>query len=223
MVRNNTVAKTLHLRRLATEGLISEDLAAASAEGEVNNMLQSQEEVLRIADEFLRNFRPSNLVPSAANAEKILSRCLNVKGLVSISYMTESAQELAAAGQLELYPEPQQPKPPTAEELAAKEIARQHRDYIESIKPQPSFEDRVKAEKAKRQAVEAEKAQENAKAQLAVEISGYQCYRGPNQIDYPANRRSEKGLEHHHGSRRRRQERLCSNAGRRPPCQAGTS
>src|SRR5438445_7263428 len=119
MMRNNTIAKALHLRRLTTDGLISEDLAAASAEGEVNNMLQSHDEVLRIADEWLRNFRPSNLVPSNKNAEKILVRCLDVKGLVSITYMSESAQELAAAGQLELFTITQLPRELTPEEQAA--------------------------------------------------------------------------------------------------------
>ncbi len=196
MVGNNTVAKALHLRRLATEGLISEDLAAASAEGEVNNMLQSHDEVLRIADEWLRNFRPSNLVPSKKNAEKILVRCLDVKGLVSITYMSESAQELAAAGQLELYPEPQQPKELTQEEKAAefqkRQFTRHQKDQLENS--EAAFFERVKrAEEAKKLEREA---QEQAAAEVALnnEILRYECYSGPNRIDHSKSEAFRKDL-----------------------------
>src|ERR1700732_5276846 len=96
--------------------------------------LQSNEEMLRIADEWIRNFRPSNLVPSTKNAELILAECLNKHGIISISGMTEAAHAVAA--QLELYPDAPQPKVKTADELAAEEIAKQHRDYMDSIRPQ---------------------------------------------------------------------------------------
>lgn len=103
--------------------------------------LQSNEEMLRTADEWIRNFRPSNLVPSTKNAELILTECLNKHGIISISGMTEASQ--AIADDLELYPEAPQPKVKTHDELAAEENLRQFKDLMESRKPQPSFEEKV--------------------------------------------------------------------------------
>src|ERR1700732_3160170 len=91
--------------------------------------LQSNEEMLRIADEWIRNFRPSNLVPSTKNAELILAECLNKHGIISISGMTEAAHAIAV--QLELTPTPPAPKVKTAEELAAEENTKMYRDYVE--------------------------------------------------------------------------------------------
>jgi hypothetical protein len=86
-----------------------------------------------------------------------------------------------------------QPKQPTSEELAQQEILKQHRDYMESIKPQPSFEDRVKTEQAKRLAEQATKAQADAKNQLEVTIANYQAY-GLGRVDFLATEMVQKEL-----------------------------
>jgi hypothetical protein len=155
--------------------------------------LQSNEEMLRIADEWIRNFRPSNLVPSTKNAELILTQCLKTSGVISISGMTEAAHAIAA--QLELIPTPPAPKVKTADELAVEENTKMFRDYVESVKPQESFEVRVRAETAKKNAEKLAKAQADAKGQLAVAIAGYQCYRTSGAgIDYGATEMVQKEL-----------------------------
>jgi hypothetical protein len=147
-------------------------------------------EVLRLFDEWGRNFAPKDFIQSEANAIKLYEHVIKTYGLVTISYLI--AGEKALGNQLERTPAP---KVKTADELAAEEAAHQYRDYMDSIKPQPSFEERVKAEKAKRLAAEAAKAQEDAKSQLALAISGYQCYRVNGAgIDYTATEMMQKEL-----------------------------
>lgn len=153
--------------------------------------LQSNDEVIRVADEFFRNCCPQNLVKDgpqgSTNAQLIAERCFRKHGILTISNMTEAAYELGTEGQLALIPEPPAPKVKTADELAAEEIAKQHRDYMDSIRPQESFEAKIARDKQKRQAAEAARAQEDARGHLAVAISGYQCYRlNGAGIDYTA-------------------------------------
>jgi hypothetical protein len=103
--------------------------------------LQTSNELIRVADEWFRNFCPSNLVkdgPSGTkNAELILGRCLQKYGILTISGMTESAHELGPEGKLTLIPEP---KEPTQAEIAAKLEAKMRRDYLDSLKPQHTLE-----------------------------------------------------------------------------------
>jgi hypothetical protein len=139
-------------------------------------VFQSNEEIIRVMDEWVRNFCPPNVVKNAKNAQLIAEYCLKKHGVLTISGLTEAAHELGAA-HLELVPPPPAPKVKTADELAAEEHERQYLDYLESVKPQPNFEDRVKAEQAKRQTAEATKAQADAKGQIELAIAGYQCYR----------------------------------------------
>jgi hypothetical protein len=155
---------------------------------------QSNEEIIRVMDDWARNFCPPNVVKNAKNAQLIAEHCMKKHGILTISGLTEAAHELGAAN-LELVPAPPVPKMKTADELAAEEIAKQHRDYMKSIAPQPNFEDRVKAEQAKRQTAEATKAQTDAKSQLAVAISGYQAYRVNGAgIDYGTTEMVQKEL-----------------------------
>jgi hypothetical protein len=161
--------------------------------------IQSQEDILRTADDWFRNFCPSNLVKDGLsgtkNAELIMGRCLQKHGVLTISGMTEAAHELGPEGKLVLIPEPPAPKVKTADELAAAEIAKQHRDYMDSIRPQESFDAKVARDKQKRQAAEAAKAQTDAKDALAVAISGYQCYRlNGAGIDYVATETVQREL-----------------------------
>ena len=86
----------------------------------------------------------------------------------------------------QLYRTPK-PKLKSANELAAEENAKMHRDFMKSIAPQPSFEEKVQADKKKRLAAEAAKAQTDAKGRIALAISGYQCYReNGSGVDYTA-------------------------------------
>jgi hypothetical protein len=160
--------------------------------------IQSQEDILRTADDWFRNFCPSNLVkdgPSGTkNAELIMGRCLKKHGILTISGMTEAAFELGAA-HLALIPEPPALKVKTADELTAAEIAKQHRDYMDSIRPQESFDAKVARDKQKRQAAEWAKGQEQARAQLGVAILDYACYRGPNQADVLATEAVQRELK----------------------------
>ena len=70
---------------------------------------QSDEELIRVMDEWVRNFCPPNVVKNERNVTLIGDRCVAKYGLVSISGLTEAAHELGAAN-LELIPEPPKPK-----------------------------------------------------------------------------------------------------------------
>lgn len=152
-------------------------------------MVQSLDEVLRLVDEWFRIYKPENVIKNNKNATLLVEACLDKFNLISISYLTDTAE--AIADKLDLTPPP--PPPKTAEELAQDEIARQHRDYMESIKPQPAdFHERVKQAEVKEKNA---KAQENAKGELALAISGYQCYRVNGAgIDYTATEMAQKEL-----------------------------
>jgi hypothetical protein len=67
-------------------------------------MLQSNDEVLRLFDEWGRNFAPANLVQNEKNAGLLAEYVLEKYGLVSISYLNEAAKALSAAGKLALIP-----------------------------------------------------------------------------------------------------------------------
>src|SRR5260221_10543989 len=123
--------------------------------------MQSPEDVVRVFDEFIRGFASHDLILDAQseaakqNASLLLEYVVKKYSWVTISYLQEADNALGA--RLARVPAP---KVKTADELAQEEIMKQHADYMKSIAPQPSWEDRVKAEKAKRLAAEAAKAQE---------------------------------------------------------------
>jgi hypothetical protein len=149
--------------------------------------LQTSDELIRIADEWFRNFCPSNLVkdgPSGAkNAELILSRCLQKYGILTISGMTESARELGPEGKLALIPAP---KEPTQVEIAAKLEAKMRKDYADSIAPQ-SLE---ATQKRNQQKADVEKKAANEKeyktlvSQIEFEISNYSVGHPSGSLDY---------------------------------------
>ncbi len=147
-------------------------------------LVQTKDELIRVVDEWIRNFKPSDFIESHNNGKRMVDYCLDKVGAVSITGLTQAYEVLKAAGVLDIIPAA---IPKTNDELAAEEIARQHRDFMDSIKPQPSFEDHVNTEKAKRLAAEATKTQDDAKGALALAISGYQCYRvNGSGVDYLA-------------------------------------
>jgi hypothetical protein len=149
---------------------------------------QSNEEIIRVADEWFRNFCPLNLIKTGAegskNAEAIISRCLQKYGILTISGLTEAAHELGAA-HLDLVPTQPELTPAEKQALAAKKAEeRMRRDYLDSIKPQPSYDERVKAEQAKKVAEDAAKLQAQAESTLKLAIDSYETYRGPGRVDF---------------------------------------
>jgi hypothetical protein len=143
-------------------------------------MFQSNDEIIRVFDDWTRNFCPPNVVKNAKNSQLIAEHCFKKHGILTISGLTEAAHELAA--HLDLIPEP---KKLTLEEQAAifqqREFARIQREQLENYVP---FSERVAAEKAKRLAEEEAKEQADAEVQINNEILRYECYRGPNRIDH---------------------------------------
>ncbi len=137
--------------------------------------LQTNDEMLRVADEWFRNFCPPNLVkdgPSGKkNAELIMERCLQkYGGILTISGMTEAVHELGAA-HLDLIPEPKQL---TQEEKAAifqqREFERIQKEQLENAVP---FQGRMAAaEKAKK---DAEKEKARQATTLVPSISKSSC------------------------------------------------
>lgn len=144
--------------------------------------IQTNDELIRVADEWFRNFRPSNLVidgPSGTkNAELIMGHCFKRHGIVTISGLTEAVRELGS--QLEFV------KEPTATEIAAKQEARMRKDYADSIAPQSTL-GRQKLNQGK---ADAEKKIANDKeyrtllAQIEFEISNYTVGHPSGGTDY---------------------------------------
>ena len=149
--------------------------------------LQTNDEMLRVADEWFRNFCPPNLVkdgPSGKkNAELIMERCLQkYGGILTISGMTEAVHELGAA-HLDLIPEPKQL---TQEEKAAifqqREFERIQKEQLENAVP---FQGRMAAaEKAKKDAEKEKARQAAAWKERDCLIDSYSINLGPGRIDH---------------------------------------
>jgi hypothetical protein len=135
---------------------------------------QSNTEVMRIARDWEELYAPENLIRDARTASLLVEWVLAQEGMVSFSGFNHA---VIALGSRVLYPDAPQPKVESADELAAEGNARMDKEYQDSLKPQPSFADRVKMETAKRQAEEAAKAQINAKGRLKTLIDSYECYK----------------------------------------------
>jgi hypothetical protein len=143
--------------------------------------LQTQEEVLRLFDEWGRNFAPKDFIQTHRNGQMMIDYVMKTYGIVSISYLI--ATEKALGAQLDRTP-PE--KVPTLEE---KSVEFQKREFIRHQKEQSEnseaafFERAKRAEEAKRLEQEA-KEQADAEVQINNEVLRYECYRGPNQIDH---------------------------------------
>jgi hypothetical protein len=157
--------------------------------------IQSNDELIRVADEWFRNFCPPNLVKEGAagarNAQLIAERCLT-HNVLTISTMTEAARELAAEGKLALIPQVKQPTPAEiAAEQAKKAEQRMRRDYLESLKPQRVLDvQKLNADKAATAKAEStQKELRGLEAQISREIEDYSASH-PMGIDYS---RTESG------------------------------
>jgi hypothetical protein len=148
--------------------------------------MQTDVEVRHVADEWVRNFQPTvapRLILNAVNFGKLSQYCLERKGYISISYLTESYQELAAVGQLELTPAPKVLTP--AEQAAihqAKELKRIQKEQLENS--EAAFFERAKAAETAKNLEKEAKRQDDAKEALNSEIMSFECYKGPNARDW---------------------------------------
>jgi hypothetical protein len=144
---------------------------------------QSHAEIYRIAKDWEELYAPANLIRDTRTASLLVEWVLANEGIASFSGFNHG---VAALGAQVLYPDAPPPKVKSAEQIAAEGNAKMFKDYQDSLKPQPSFDERVKAETAKRAAEQAAKAQVDAKGQLALAISGYQAYKkNAGGLDYP--------------------------------------
>jgi hypothetical protein len=150
---------------------------------------QTQAEVYRVFEDWEALYAPSNLIKTTETASLILNWILNSGRVVSFTSLNAAVEVLGAQV---LTPEPKQL---TADELAAAENAKMHRDFMESIKPQESFDEKVARDKQARLTAQAAKAQSDAKGQIELAISGYQCYRTNGAgVDYTATEMMQREL-----------------------------
>jgi hypothetical protein len=144
-------------------------------------IVQETHEVIRLFDEWGRNFAPKDFVQNQRNGKMMIDYVMKTYGIVSISYLI--ATEKALGAQLDRTP-PE--KVPTLDEKAAefqkREFTRHQKDQLENSEA-AFFERAKRAEEAKRLEKEA-KEQADAAVQINNEILRYECYRGPNQIDH---------------------------------------
>src|SRR5208282_2324099 len=149
---------------------------------------QSDAEIFRIAKDWEELYAPANLIRDDKTATLLLEWVIANEGIVSFSGFNHA---VAALPQV-LIPEP---KAKTSEELAAEENAKMHRDFMESIKPQESFDEKVTRDKQARLTAQAAKAQSDAKGQIELAISGYQCYRtNGGGVDYTSTEMMQREL-----------------------------
>jgi hypothetical protein len=132
---------------------------------------QTNVEIYRIAKDWAELYAPANLIRDAKTASLLVEWVIANEGIVSFTGFNHAVDALASQV---LTPEPQAK---TADELAAIENAKMHRDFMDSIAPQESFDAKVARDKQTRLTAEAAKAQSDAKSQTELAISGYQCYR----------------------------------------------
>jgi hypothetical protein len=135
---------------------------------------QSNAEVFRIAKDWEELYAPVNLIRDDRTARLLLDWVLDNEQIASFSGFNHA---VAALGAQVLYPDAPPLKVKSADELAAEGNARMDKEYQDSLKPQVSWETRVKVETAKRQAEEAAKVQVNAKGRLRTLIDSYECYK----------------------------------------------
>jgi hypothetical protein len=148
-------------------------------------LLQSNDEMSRVADEWIRLFCPPNLVKDGPAGEKngqlIIAECLRRYGILTISGLTETVHVLGAAGRLDLIPAPlvaPELTPEQKRELEAqKAIERQRQDYVDSLKPQPDFQAKVDAANRAKEKADAAESADATVRQIEAVINSYQCYK----------------------------------------------
>jgi hypothetical protein len=146
--------------------------------------------VRQVADEWLRNFRPTvapRLVTEGEQGEynfKTMGEyCFQKFGAISISYLNQAYSELSAAKKLYLYAAPVKKTPAEIEaDFQARERKRMEADRIANRVP---FNERAIAHQNKQDADKNQTArQAAAKAQRDTLIDNYSVTIGPNRIDH---------------------------------------
>ncbi len=142
--------------------------------------VQSNDEALRIFDEWSRLFAPPNLILNEKNGLLLADYVLKTYGIFSISYLTEAANALAS--QLDLVPEPpKKTQEQLAAEFQAREYARIQREAAENAKP---FDHGKKVQESL-DAKEAAKLQATAQSQIDHLIHNYSVNAStPGRIDH---------------------------------------
>jgi len=141
--------------------------------------VQSNDEALRIFDEWSRLFAPPNLILNEKNGLLLADYVFKTYGIFSISYLTEAANALAS--QLDLVPEPpKKTQEQLAAEFQAREYARIQREAAENAKP---FDHGKKVQESL-DAKEAAKLQATAQSQIDYLIHNYSVNAGPGRIDH---------------------------------------
>lgn len=169
--------------------------------------LQSNDEIIRVFDDWTRNFCPPNVVKNAKNAQLIAEHCFKKHGIVTISGLTEAAHELGAA-HLDLIPEP---KKPTQAEIAAKSEAKMRKDYADSIPSQST----LGRQKLNQEKADADKKKANDKeyktllSQIEFEISNFTVGHASGVLDYS---RTESGRDSLRAVRDKYDRRTIENA-----------
>jgi hypothetical protein len=148
-------------------------------------------EINLVFRDWLDNFAPAGFIESEHNVTLLADYIRDHRqGIVTTTTLNQTAETLR--DQLEFAPPP---KVKTAAEIAEEGNAKMRADYMKSIAPQESFDDKVARDKQTRLAVEAAKAQADAKGLIALAISGYQCYKtNGSGVDYPSSEMVQREL-----------------------------
>jgi hypothetical protein len=144
-------------------------------------MSQGTTEINLVFRDWLDNFAPAGLIESERNVTLLADYIRDHRhGIVTTTTLNQAV--VALGSQLEFVREPTAAE--KAAEAAKKAEARMQRDLLDSLKPQPTFEDRVKAEKAQREAEAEAKKQQAAQREINRLIDNYTINLGPGRIDY---------------------------------------
>jgi hypothetical protein len=144
---------------------------------------QTEGEILRVYKDWVGLYAPKDIKNDEATAQLLAEdTAANEDGLVSFVGLNKAAKRLG--NRILKTPEEMAVESRAKhEEASKKEQAKQARDFLDSIKPQPSFEEQQKTLKVKKDADEA-KRQARAEQTLDSEIRTYQCNAGPGRIDW---------------------------------------
>jgi hypothetical protein len=141
--------------------------------------LQTQDEIIRVFDEYQRGgYAPPDLILDADNGKTIFEFVVAKWGIVSITYLRDAEKLLGS--------KLKRKKQPTKAELAAKETAKQHADYLKSLEPQTTLyqqklgQDRLDANKKDALAKEFK----NVLAQIETEIGNFSVGHASGHQDY---------------------------------------
>jgi predicted nucleic acid-binding Zn-ribbon protein len=144
------------------------------------------QQVMKVFAEYERAFKAADLITSGKegvhNANLLVNYLMEYfGGVITVPNIIAAEKTLGA----KLF----RVKPKTvaeiAQEQAEKAEARMRRDYLDSIRQQPSFEERVKSvEKAEQESKGEEKRQQAAQSQINILIDSYSINLGPGRLDF---------------------------------------